>query len=129
MNENEFFDACVKRINEEILPLLESFPPNIPNDTDGLLNGSIDLLLYRNLLFTIEFCFRENDSRLSIEQLNRLRSITRKQVIPAYLNFFKNNFLLSNGQASSFFFVKQENNSSWAKVSENEKGFIFILFS
>ena len=121
MNENEFFDACVKRINEEILPLLESFPPNISNDTDGLLNGSIDLLLYRNLLFAIEFCFRENDSRLSIEQLNRLRSITRKQVIPAYLKFFKNNFLLSNGQASSFFFVKQENNSSWAKVSENKK--------
>lgn len=118
MSENEFFDACVKRINEEILPLLENFPPNVPNDSDGLLNGSVDLVLYRNLLFTIEFCFRDNDSRLSTEQLNRLRSIARKQVIPAYLNFFKGNFLLENGQASSFFFVRQENNSSWAKVSE-----------
>lgn len=117
MSENEFFDACVKRINEEILPLLESFPPKIKNDTEGLLSGSIDLLLYRNLLFAIEFCFRENDSRLSVEQLNKLSSIARKQVIPAYLNFFKTNFLLPNGQASSFFFVRQENNASWAKVN------------
>lgn len=116
MSENEFFDACVKRINEEILPLLENFPPNITNDLDGLLNGSVDLVLYRNLMFAIEFCFRENDSRLSVDQLNRLRSIARKQVIPAYLNFFKDHFLLENGQASSFFFVRQENNSSWAKV-------------
>lgn len=117
MSETEFFDACVKRINAEILPLLASFPPNIPNDTDGLMGGSIDLLLYRNLLFAVEFCFRETDNRLSVEQLNRLRSIIRKQVIPAYLNFFKDNFLLSSGQASSFFFVRQENNASWAKVS------------
>jgi hypothetical protein len=123
MSENEFFDACVQRINEEILPLLEIFPPNISNDSDGLLNGSIDLILYRNLMFTIEFCFRENDSRLSIEQLNRLRSIAKKQVIPAYLKFYKDNFLLPNGQASSFFFVKQENNSSWAKVNFKAKIF------
>lgn len=129
MNETEFFDACVKRINEEILPLLERFPPNIPNDPDGLLNGSIDLLLYRNLLFTIEFCFRDNDGRLSIEQLNRLRSIARKQVIPAYLNFFKNHFILPNGQASSFFFVRQENNSSWAKVSKPPKMIFYLFFS
>lgn len=120
MSQNEFFDACVKRITEEILPMLEKFPPNVSNDTDGLLNGSIDLLLYRNLLFTIEFCFCENNSRLSVEQLNKLRSIARKQVIPAYLNFFKDNFLLSNGQASSFFYVRQENNACWAKVSKKE---------
>lgn len=117
MSETEFFDACVRRINEEILPMLGSFPPKIPDDTDGLMSGSIDLVLYRNLLFSIEFCFRETDNRLSVEQLNKLRSIIRKQVIPAYLNFFKDNFLLSSGQASSFFFVRQENNASWAKVS------------
>ena len=122
--DNEYFDASVKRINEEILPLLQTFPPKVPNDTECLLSGSVDLLLYRNLLFALEFCFKENDSRLSVEQLNKLRSMTRKQVIPAYLNFFKNNFLMPNGQASSFFFVRQENNASWAKV---KKVVIFII--
>ena len=117
--DNEYFDANVKRINEEILPILQSFPPKVPNDADGLLTGSIDLLLYRNLLFALEFCFKENDSRLSVDQLNKLRSMTRKLVIPAYLNFFRNNFLMSNGQASSFFFVRQENNATWAKVNNN----------
>lgn len=117
MSETEFFDACLKRINQEILPLVEIFPPKVTNDPDGLLSGSIDLVLYRNLIFALEFCFRENDSRLSTEQLNRIRSVVRKQVIPAYLEFFKNNFLSSTtGQASSYFYVRQENNASWAKV-------------
>lgn len=113
----EYFEACLKRINEEVLPMLQSFPPQVPNDPDGILGGSIDLLLYRNLVFALEFSFQENDdSRLTSEQLDKLRSMSRKQVIPAYLNFFKNHFLMSNGQASSYFFVRQENNASWAKV-------------
>ena len=114
---DEYFEACVKRINEEIIPILQSFPPKVSNDPEGLLNGSIDLLLYRNLLFALEFCLKENDSRLSVEQLNKLRSLARKQVIPAYLTFFKKYFLTSNGQASSFFYVRQENNATWAKVN------------
>ena len=114
---DEYFEACVKRINEEIIPILQSFPPKVSNDPEGLLNGSIDLLLYRNLLFALEFCLKENDSRLSVEQLNKLRSLARKQVIPAYLTFFKKYFLMSNGQASSFFYVRQENNATWAKVN------------
>ena len=124
MSENEYFDACLKRINTEILPLLQEFPPKVTNDPDGFFAGSIDLLLYRNLLFALEFCFRENDSRLSVEQLNKLRSITKKRVIPAYLTFFKNNFMLLNDQGSSFFYVRQENNASWAKVRPNKLTFI-----
>lgn len=112
MSEGEYFDACVQRINEEILPMVQSFPPQVPKDPEGILGGSIDLLLYRNLLFALEFCLQENDSRLTAEQLNKLRAMTRKQVIPAYLNFFKDNFIMPNGQASSYFFVRQENNSS-----------------
>lgn len=118
MSETEFFDACLNRINQEILPLVENFPPTIKNDADGLLSGSVDLLLYRNLVFTLEFCFRETDSRLTSEQLNRLRGVLRRQVLPAYLNFFKNYFLSSTtGQASSYFYVRQENNATWAKVT------------
>ena len=120
MSETEYFDACVTRINVEILPMLQSFPPKITNDPEGILQGSADLLLYRNLRFALEFCFQENDNRLSIDQFNRLRSMTRKQVIPAYLNFFKKHFLMSNGQASSFFFVRQEDNSSWGKVKHHK---------
>lgn len=125
--DSEYFDASVKRITQEILPILQSFPPKVPNDPEGLLTGSIDLVLYRNLLFALEFCFKETDSRLSVDQLNKLRAMTRKQVIPAYLEFFKNNFLLPNGQASSFFYVRQENNATWSKVRPEYLFIIFIL--
>ncbi len=111
-----FFDACIKRIEEEIIPLVQTFPPKITKDSDGILSGSVDLLLFRNLLFSLEFCFHETDSRLSDEQLCKIQSIVRKQIIPSYLEFFRNNFLLETGQSSSFFYVRQENNSSWAKV-------------
>lgn len=118
MSETDYFDACINRINQEVLPLVSSFPPKVAKDEDGVLGGSIDLLLYRNLLFALDFCFRETDSRLSSEQLNRLRSRVRKEVIPAYLNFFKDNFLSpTTGQASSFFYVRQENNATWPKVN------------
>lgn len=122
----EYFEVCLQRINEEILPILQSFPPKIPNDPDGILNGSIDLILYRNLIFALEFCFQETNSRLTCEQLNKLGTVVKSRVIPAYLKFFKENFLMKkeiNQQASSYFYVRQENNASWPKV----KNFIIIF--
>lgn len=115
-NTSDFFDACMKRIEDEIMPLVQIFPPKLTNDTEGILSGSMDLLLFRNLLFSLEFCFRETDSRLTDEQLSKIRSVVRKRIIPAYLDFFRNNFLLNNGQSSSYFRVRQESNSSWAQV-------------
>ena len=120
----EYFEVCLQRINEEILPILQSFPPKIPNDPEGILNGSIDLILYRNLIFTLEFCFQETNSRLTCEQLNKLGKVVKSRVIPEYLKFFKENFLMKttggkqeiNQQASSYFYVRQENNASWPKV-------------
>ncbi len=122
----EYFEVCLQRINEEILPILQSFPPKIPNDPDGILNGSIDLILYRNLIFALGFCFQETDSRLTCEQLNKLGTVVKSRVIPAYLKFFKENFLMKkeiNQQASSYFYVRQENNASWPKV----RNFIIIF--
>lgn len=122
----EYFEVCLQRINEEILPILQSFPPKIPNDPDGILNGSIDLILYRNLIFALEFCFQETNSRLTCEQLNKLGTVVKSRVIPAYLKIFKENFLMKkeiNQQASSYFYVRQENNASWPKV----KNFIIIF--
>lgn len=120
------FEACLQRMRDEILPLVQqpTFPPRLPED---ILEGSLDLILYRNLCYALEFCFGQLPvSVVSHSQLEELSLFARTQVIPAYLAFFNAHLLLpgeaadaSAGEKCSLFFVRQENNSSWAKVRED----------
>ena len=114
------FEACVRRIEAEILPLVQqaSFPPRLAEGND-ILQGSLDLVLYRNLCFALDFCFgtTSHSHSLTDTQILDLSRLTRTKVIPAYLSFFQAHFLTTEGREKcALFFVRQENNSSWAKV-------------
>lgn len=123
-SSDDFYTISMRKMVEETLPLLQTFPPQIPNDTTGLLTGSIDLLLYRNLSSALEFCFIDSHSGLTQDQLENLSSFARRRIIPAYLKLFKEHFLQNGGTDKSYyFFVRQENNSCWSKV----KNYFIIL--
>lgn len=119
------FEGTFKRLKEEILPLLQQpqFPPLLPDDS---LQGSLDLILYRNLSFALEFCFNVNNfhanHHLSRPQQEELSLYCRTVIIPAYLAFFNAHLLEgSEGREKcSLFFVRQENSASWAKVKQRE---------
>ncbi len=110
------FEEALKRLKEDILPLVQQsqFPPKLPDDS---LQGSLDLILYRNLCFAFEFCFTSGSSEGSFSRAEQeeLSRYCRSVVIPAYLSFFNAHFLTENGKCSTFF-VRQESNASWAKV-------------
>ena len=129
MAEEDAFTACLKRMSDEIIPLLQSYPPQLKNDDSGMLSGSIDLLLYRNLAFALEFCFNSasGDGRFTTEQQHQLALFVRTKVIPAYVSFFNAHFG-QDGEKSFYFFVRQENNSCWAKVSCVWRDSICMIF-
>jgi hypothetical protein len=116
------FEVALKRMKEDILPLLEQsqFPPQLPDDS---LQGSLDLILYRNLLFALEFCFQPASGSASISraQQEELSRYCRTVIIPAYLAFFNAHLLSAESKEKcSLFFVRQESLSSWGKVNLKE---------
>lgn len=123
-SEEDVFKASMNRLENEVLSLLSTYPPTVPNSDDsGVLAGSMDLVLYRNLAYSLDFCFNDQPRHgLNAEQVAELSHFVRTRILPAYIGYFNENF--GNGNDKSFyFFVRQESNACWAKVESSVQSF------
>lgn len=139
-DRDECFRECMRRLVEEVLPLVQTYPPKMAGSESEVMNAAIDLVLYRNLADAIEFCYVESDGRFTERQLAQLAAVARTRIIPAYLSFFRAHFgtrvhagecgseaessLGPSTDKSFYFFVRQESNASWPKVQCEEREFV-----